>query len=307
MTNNNLIKSLASVERIAKKNKINRMINNPVKYIFSIMYRDFIYPFRKKEIVIKTKLFNGSPIIIALPASTDIFLTGGKSHISEIRLAKYLIKNLHSDSTFIDVGAHYGYFSLIASDIVKDGKVYSFEPSSKSFNILKRNVSSITNVTIFNKAVSQGSTPIAFYEFDNLHSEYNSTQISQFENEDWFKAIKPNMQKIDSISLSTFCTDNSIYPDIIKIDVEGFENEVIKGAENLLTSSKKKPIVILEYLEPKRGNAAHKEAFSLLPRWGYSSNIISVSGDLIPENDIDGYLLKHSLESDNIVFIAREK
>jgi FkbM family methyltransferase len=271
------------------------------------MYRDFIYPFRKKEIVIKTKLFNGSPIIIALPASTDIFLTGGKSHISEIRLAKYQIKNLHSDSTFIDVGAHYGYFSLIASDIVKDGKVYSFEPSSKSFNILKRNVSSITNVTIFNKAVSQGNTPIAFYEFDNLHSEYNSTQISQFENEDWFKAIKPNMQKIDSISLSTFCTDNSIYPDIIKIDVEGFENEVIKGAENLLTSSKKKPIVILEYLEPKRGNAAHKEAFSLLSRWGYSSNIISDSGDLIPENDIDGYLLKHSLESDNIVFIDREK
>jgi FkbM family methyltransferase len=307
MTNNILINSLASVERIAKKNKINRMINNPVKYIFSIMYRDFIYPFRKKEIVIKTKLFNGSPIIIALPASTDIFLTGGKSHISEIRLAKYQIKNLHSDSTFIDVGAHYGYFSLIASDIVKDGKVYSFEPSSKSFNILKRNVSSITNVTIFNKAVSQGNTPIAFYEFDNLHSEYNSTQISQFENEDWFKAIKPNMQKIDSISLSTFCTDNSIYPDIIKIDVEGFENEVIKGAENLLTSSKKKPIVILEYLEPKRGNAAHKEAFSLLSRWGYSSNIISDSGDLIPENDIDGYLLKHSLESDNIVFIDREK
>ena len=307
MTNNIVINSLASVERIAKKNKINRMINNPVKYIFSIMYRDFIYPFRKKEIVIKTKLFNGSPIIIALPASTDIFLTGGKSHISEIRLAKYLIKNLHSDSTFIDVGAHYGYFSLIASDIVKDGKVYSFEPSSKSFNILKRNVSSITNVTIFNKAVSQGNTPIAFYEFDNLHSEYNSTQISQFENEDWFKAIKPNMQKIDSISLSTFCTDNSIYPDIIKIDVEGFENEVIKGAENLLTSSKKKPIVILEYLEPKRGNAAHKEAFSLLSRWGYSSNIISDSGDLIPENDIDGYLLKHSLESDNIVFIDREK
>jgi FkbM family methyltransferase len=307
MTNNILINSLASVERIAKKNKINRMINNPVKYVFSIMYRDFIYPFRKKEIVIKTKLFNGSPIIIALPASTDIFLTGGKSHISEIRLAKYLIKNLHSDSTFIDVGAHYGYFSLIASDIVKDGKVYSFEPSSKSFNILKRNVSSITNVTIFNKAVSQGNTPIAFYEFDNLHSEYNSTQISQFENEDWFKAIKPNMQKIDSISLSTFCTDNSIYPDIIKIDVEGFENEVIKGAENLLTSSKKKPIAILEYLEPKRGNAAHKEAFSLLSRWGYSSNIISDSGDLIPENDIDGYLLKHSLESDNIVFIDREK
>jgi FkbM family methyltransferase len=307
MTNNILINSLASVERIAKKNKINRMINNPVKYIFSIMYRDFIYPFRKKEIVIKTKLFNGSPIIIALPASTDIFLTGGKSHISEIRLAKYLIKNLHSDSTFIDVGAHYGYFSLIASDIVKDGKVYSFEPSSKSFNILKRNVSSITNVTIFNKAVSQGNTPIAFYEFDNLHSEYNSTQISQFENEDWFKAIKPNMQKIDSISLSTFCADNSIYPDIIKIDVEGFENEVIKGAENLLTSSKKKPIVILEYLEPNRGNAAHKEVFSLLSRWGYSSNIISDSGDLIPENDIDGYLLKHSLESDNIVFIDREK
>ena len=307
MTSNNLINSLASVERIASMNKFSRMINHPAKYLFSIFYRNFIYPFRKKEIVIKTKLFNGSPMIIALPASTDIFLTGGKSHVSEIRLARYLIKNLLSNSTFIDVGAHYGYFSLIASQIVKDGKVYSFEPSSKSFNILKRNVTSIANVTIFNKAVSHGSDPIVFYEFDNLHSEYNSTQVSQFENEDWFKAIKPNMQKIDSISLSTFCSDNSVNPDIIKIDVEGFENEVIKGAENLLTVSKKKPIVIMEYLEPKRENTAHKEAFSLLSQWGYSSNIISDSGDLIPENNIDGYLLKYSLESDNIVFIDREK
>ncbi|MFZ4474235.1 MAG: FkbM family methyltransferase [Saprospiraceae bacterium] len=303
MTNDSLLDSLASVERIASMGKFNRMLHNPVKYLFSILYLYLIYPVRKKEIIVKARLFNGNSITIALPASTDIYLTGGKSHRSEINLAKYLIKNLHANSVFIDVGAHYGYFSLIASDIVKNGRVFSFEPSSKSFNILKRNILNKANATIFNKAVSHGNDPITFYEFDNLHSEYNSTQVAQFENEDWFKSTETKIQKIDSVSLSGFCDENVIYPDFIKIDVEGFENEVIKGAEHLLTNSTKKPIVVMEYLEPKRGNTAHQEAFSFLSQWGYLSYIIDHGGNLIAENDIDGYLLKNALESDNIVFV----
>lgn len=307
MSNNHLLDAVLSVEKIASMSRLGRMFNNPVKYLLSIFHRDFIYPFWKKEIIIKTKLFNGNSMIIALPASIDILLTGGKSHISEIRLLRFLIKNLHANSVFIDVGAHYGYFSLIASDILKNGKVYSFEPASKSFGILEKNMNGIANVAILNKAVSNKNDSVTFYEFDTLHSEYNSTQVAQFENEDWFKAVKAQAQKIDAVSLSSFCNEKSLTPDIIKIDVEGFENEVIKGSENLLTSSKKKPVIVMEYLESKRSNAPHQEAFSLLSQWGYSSHIISNDGDLIAEKDIDTYLLKHALESDNIVFVASNK
>jgi FkbM family methyltransferase len=306
MDNDNLLKALGSVEKNALNSKFRRMLRHPPKYFFSIVYKYLIYPIRKKEILVTTNLFNGVKIKIALPASTDIFLTGGKSHISEIKLTKYLIKNLRSNSLFIDVGAHYGYFSLVASDILKDGKVYSFEPTSNSFSILKENMMSKANVIIFNKAVSNNNTPITFYEFDNLHSEYNSTQISQFENENWFKTIKPKVVTINTVTLSDFCQENSIYPDFIKIDVEGFENEVIKGAEKILSSSKKKPIVIIEYLTTQRGNKPHKQAYDLLSGMGYSSFTINQNGDLEPINNIDNYLISQKLESDNIVFIPVE-
>jgi FkbM family methyltransferase len=304
MTNQNQLAALASVERIATANKLWRMLNHPFKYFFAIAYRELIYPFSKKEMIVKTNLFNGSPITIALPASTDIYLTGGKSHDSEIRLAKFLIQNLLPDSTFVDIGAHYGYFSLIASNIVKEGMVYSFEPSSKTFSILQSNLSGLKNAVVLNKAVSDKSGHVVFYEFDNLHSEYNSTQVAQFENQNWFKELKPQTHEIDSVSLANFCKENSVIPHIIKIDVEGFENAVIKGGEELWATLNKKPIVVMEYLEQSRSNSPHKEALELLSKWGYSSNIIDKNGKLIPEKNIDAYLQKSSLDSDNIVFVA---
>lgn len=75
---------------------------------------------------------------IALPASTDIYLTGGKSHDSEIRLAKFLIKNLNQGDNFVDIGAHYGYFTLLGAHLVgKGGRVF-FEPGKSTYSLLEK-------------------------------------------------------------------------------------------------------------------------------------------------------------------------
>lgn len=299
-----MINDINSVEEIAGLSKIRRLLRNPMKYFYAIAFRDFIYARNKREKLVDATLFYGKRMKIALPASTDIYLTGGKSHSSEIRLAKFLILNLNNGCHFLDIGAHYGYFTLIGSELVaNEGLVFSFEPSDKSFSILSDNAAQLKNTFIHKKAVSDSTDNIVFYEFQNLQSEYNSSDVAQFENEEWFHDAPPSKIEVEATTIDLLVQQN-FKPDIIKIDVEGAEDKVIQGGINYFKSHT--PQIVMEYLEPKRNNQNHKRAEKLLLGIGYHSHIINQNGVLEPINNIDDYLLSQKLESDNIVFVKKE-
>jgi FkbM family methyltransferase len=296
-----LLDKLKTVEDIANFSKINRLLNNPYRYLMAMYYREIIYPSTKKERLANVKLFYGKTMRIALPASTDIYLTGGKSHSSEIRLARFLIGNLNDAGQFLDIGAHFGYFTLIASEIVGvNGKVKSFEPTTKSYDLLRINTSDLRNTQIFQKAISNSLESITFYEFPNLHSEYNSSDISQFENEEWFNNSKPTKVEVETTTIDVLTEDGKFNPQIIKIDVEGAEYSVISGGLNFFKTNS--PQIVMEYLEPKRKNETHKKALELLLSLGYHSFIIKNDGSIEPISNIDDYLEIEKLESENIVF-----
>lgn len=301
MNRNDLIQKLESVERLANTGKITRLLNNPFKYAFAILYKNFLYKYVQKEQAVSCNLFYGKPMKVLLPASTDIYLTGGKSHPSEIRLARFLIDNLSAGDTFWDIGAHYGYFSLLATELVgTSGQILSFEPSTSSYAVLAENARNIQQVSVFNKAVSKEKGVLSFYEFPNLYSEYNSLDISQFEHEQWFKKSPPKKTTIPTESLDLLYGQAQKAPKIIKIDVEGAENLVIAGGQNMFTNSA--PVIIMEFLAADRQNETHKEAAVMLAGHGYTAHIILPDGQLQPVADIDAYLAKAGLESDNIVF-----
>lgn len=304
MTNKVLLSQINSVEKIAYSSKWRRLLHNPFKYVYAILFRSIIYPRSHKERILTCDLFYGKQMKIGLPASTDIYLTGGKSHSSEIRLAKFLILNLAPGDKFMDIGAHYGYFTLLAAEIVgAQGNVLAFEPSGKSFYLLKENTNAAANISILNKAVSNTKGILSFYEFENLYSEYNAADVSQFENEAWYKAAKPQKVEVEALSIDHVTHDRSFTPSIIKIDVEGAENLVIEGATNLLKNHS--PMLVMEYLEPKRKNETHKQATISLRNLGYHPHLITDDGGTIPVSDIDDYLVSNNMESDNIVFIKK--
>lgn len=300
----NMINKINKVEEIAQRSKIGRLLNNPMKYAYAILFRELIYPINKKEKVVETTLFYGKKMKIALPAATDIYLTGGKSHSSEIRLAKFLINNLKPDDHFLDIGAHYGYFTLIGSELVGEkGVVISFEPSNKNRSVLTINTIKLKNTTIYKKAMSNSTENIIFYEFQNLQSEYNTANVAQFENEQWFRDAPPTKIEVEATTIDLFTQQTQFTPKVIKIDVEGAEEKVIQGGIHYFTSHA--PKIVMEYLEPKRENKNHKKAEELLVKLGYLANIITSDGLLKNINDIDNYLLSKNLESDNIVFIKK--
>lgn len=296
-----LLNKLNTVRKISNFSKIRRFAYNPYKYFFAMFYRKFVYPRTQKEKILTTNLFWDKKMIIALPASTDIYLTGGKSHSSEIRLARFIINNLKESNHFLDIGAHFGYFTLLASEIVGiSGKVLSFEPTSKSYELLELNITNLKNTEIFQKAVSNLKEPITFYEFPNLHSEYNTSDVTQFENESWFINSKPQKVTVQTTTIDNLTEDKGFIPTIIKIDVEGAEFNVINGGLTFLKNNN--PLIVMEYLEPKRKNDTHKKALELLLSLGYYSYLINNEGGINPIMNIDHYLETENLESDNIVF-----
>ncbi len=252
----------------------------------------------------ETTTFFGTKMKVMLPSGMDLFLLGGKSHDSEIRLAKYILNTLKVGDSFLDVGAHYGYFSLLASSIVGvRGMVNSIEASKSTFGVLARNVESHNNITPFNIAISNLREQLDFYEFPLLYSEYNSLDADQYAKANWAKNVQPNVLKIDAFPLDEFILTQNIEPDFIKIDVEGVEDKVVLGMSNLLKSNEKL-IISMEYIIDDNPKSPHEKAMRLLVDHGYMPHMIATDGSLeaIKENKLKSYLLDSNLNSDNIIF-----
>lgn len=297
-----LLHELERVEHLANTSKFGRLINNPLKYLFAIGHRSLVYPITKTDRFVKRKSFFGHYLHLTLPASVDIFLTGGKSHPSELRLAKYLIKNLSEGQVFMDIGAHIGYFSLLASVLVGDGgTVYAFEPTGGTHQLLAENVKSTPCIEVYQKAVYNTVGFQKFYEFPPIYAEYNSFDIDQFKGESWFGNSGVEVITVDTTNLDDFIKENRKKPDIIKIDVEGSEDKVIDGGSAFLQSFG--PKIIMEFLSSDRKNAPHTRAASLLNEWDYKAYTINYKGELDLCYDITEHLDFLGLDSDNIVFI----
>ncbi len=289
------------LQRLAEGSRWDRFLARPWRYIWAQVYRRGLYR-RLGPSAYRVRTFFGEEMEVLLPSSTDIYLTGGKSHPSEIRLARFLAKVLKPGDHFADVGAHYGYFSLLAAARVgSSGKVWAFEAAPKTQAILKRNAMRRPQMEVFSMALAAQDEELTFYEFPNMYSEYNSLDRAQYTDEDWYGGQRPEGVKVPGRRLDGLVDEYDLRPDVIKIDVEGAEDQVISGARSYLQRAS--PIVIMEVL-PGRGKASgHHKAMLLLKELGYHSHILTASGEMEACGDVEGELRQRERESDNVVFV----
>lgn len=139
--------------------------------------------------------------------------------LAEWQESLFLLRYLNASDIFLDIGANHGHYTLLASAISKS-KVYAIEPVPATFKQLQNNV-----------------------KLNNLHNQVTLLNIG-FSNEVgslYFSTDKGTMNKIvdvnytnkASVPVSTLDEIN-IKPNIIKIDVEGFEFDVFTGGEKTL-------------------------------------------------------------------------
>lgn len=296
-----LLTALEQVEQLAKASKWQRLLAAPQRYLYAIGFRELLYRFSPQERLTTANTFFGQPMRVALPAGTDIYLLGGKTHDSEIRLARFMIHQLKAGDTFVDVGAHFGYFSLLAAQLVgSEGQVQAIEAARSNHAIALHNLGALPQCHLFHRAANATGEAVQFHEFDALHSEYNSIHAEQFEGEAWFQQQAHRQYSVPGLRLADLLDQMPRPPRMIKIDVEGAEKEVVAGAQPFL--QKQRSTVVMEYLNEERGNHSHRAAYEQMLKLGYRCHAIGPDGQLTWVEAPELYLRKHDIDSDNFVF-----
>lgn len=180
------------------------------------------------------------------------------------------------DKLVIDIGANVGftttYFSKISNNVI------AFEPDNKNFESLNSQIKirNLKNVEAHNLAVSNISGPVEFYSrnSNDLHSLgiHNKGKIIQ-------------TSHIEAISLDNFWGSSSQKIGLIKIDVEGFEFEVLQGASKLL-EMRLVEAIIFEYSPRihKLRKISEDAPIKLLKKYDY--RIFDINGFEILEDDL---------------------
>jgi FkbM family methyltransferase len=139
----------------------------------------------------------------------------------------------------IDVGAHIGKYTIIASKRVgANGKVIAIEAHPGNYEMLNRNIklNGLTNVTTLNYAAYSKESKIKLFLPDEKsnHTIYNTLISSKTKDEEKF--VKVNANTLDNLIEHHRISHAEV--NWIKIDVEGAEFEVLKGATEILSNSK---------------------------------------------------------------------
>ena len=186
---------------------------------------------------------------------------------------KVLSNHLKPDSVFIDIGANFGLYSLIASQHISEkGSIISFEPFPENYKSLCTNLSlnNLQRITAENTAVGSETGTLKLY--------YNSKE----NNLGMVSYIKD--QNSDFVIVNKICLDdylNSKYLKtitFIKIDVEGFEYDVLQGMKQTLQQYS--PIILIEVLDSKSKNDVSNKPHELLCEMGYKRFFIDDNGNL---------------------------
>ncbi|RZK39270.1 MAG: FkbM family methyltransferase [Pedobacter sp.] len=171
------------------------------------------------QIIIKTYNFNFKLLG---------FIPNGRYLNLDLQRAGLTIDNI------FDVGANIGQTALGFAQAFPYSTIFSFEPVLQTFEILKKNTSKFSKIKTNNIALGQYKQVLSIINHED--SEINSLKrTTSFENE--------KSTSIQVLTGQSFCEENNIRKiDILKIDVEGFEMEVLMGFDELFLKNNVKCI-----------------------------------------------------------------
>ncbi|MFH1226418.1 MAG: FkbM family methyltransferase [Planctomycetota bacterium] len=191
-----------------------------------------------------------------------------------------LAESLKKGMTFFDVGANVGYYSLLGSRLVgPQGKVVAFEPALQNLDYLYRHtvLNKAGNVTIMSAACADGLSMAIFSAGENSATGHLAAEPG------------PGQKTpVLTVALDEVAQRLAVWPAVIKIDVEGAELSVLRGARGVLDQARPKIFLSTH-------SAGLREAYlAYLKEHGYAYEILSRD-----KLDPSEFLAVHSEEKNN--------
>jgi FkbM family methyltransferase len=179
-------------------------------------------------------------------------------------LSNYCVSDLNFESSFIliDVGANVGEFSIASSLYLNpDVRIISFEPDTTDFAALAQNCKKFgsQNNSCFNYALSNSSGEFDFY----LNND--SGDSSLLNNTNYKKKVTVEVRTLDEVMKAILSPHERV--GLIKLEAEGWEPEVLMGAELTL----RRTMYVAGDLGPERfGESTYRTCKEILENFGFT-------------------------------------
>jgi len=177
--------------------------------------------FRSLEVILKSKKPLFSFFKKSASISSTLILNNVKHYAPTI-------------NTVIDVGANMGQFALASNSFFPSAHIYSFEPVPGTYSILTGRVNGTANIKTFNCALGSNEGEIDFYS--NVYSHASSAlPVSDAQKNLVSKSLQETKIKVKLQTLDNMMGGMNVSsPVLLKLDVQGFEKEVLLGATESL-------------------------------------------------------------------------
>jgi FkbM family methyltransferase len=170
---------------------------------------------------------------------------------------------LEPGQVVFDIGANIGYYTLVASRRVgAAGRVLAFEPFARNISYLYRHVmlNHADNVTVIPMACSDRTALAVFAEGSNCATGRIVDAPSQ--------AVDGRFEYVATVAVDQIVSRSGLVPNVLKIDVEGAEEQVLRGAANTLTTAH--PTILLSV----HSEQLRSSCIGYLRRLGYAEPVV---------------------------------
>ena len=173
-------------------------------------------------------------IILEFKGAIWAFVTWPKFSLASFLIISRLKRAGVSPRTVIDLGANVGQFAVAAANLFKGVKIFSVEPDPRTADVLKQNLMSIKQATVFVVAVGDSVGEAEFYV--NKDAQVSSMlKLGSDRMRDFPRSTVVEKITVPVTTLDTLFQGRKLEkPILVKIDVQGFEDRVIRGGKDFL-------------------------------------------------------------------------
>jgi FkbM family methyltransferase len=220
---------------------------------------------------------------VVIPAAAWSLLAYG---FFEEGLTTMVVEHVGQGQVFFDIGAHFGYYTLLAHRLVgSSGQVHAFEPTPSTRAILRSNTAGRENVFLNGCAAFCECKVLPFHDYGPTYSAYNSFRKARFSG--LVRGPEPTAIDVQTTTVDKYVESAQAKPDFVKIDAESTEMEILKGMEETLAECK--PIVSIEVGDMNIPNASRsRDTISHLLKRGYRAYEYR-DGCIVPHHLRDTY------------------